>query len=121
MTLGITEVILTGFTSSMHYFSPRNKFKTSILTLQKLVLLPCIRHQMKGEQSNEMRHSSVTNSKSHEVKSTDMHCTLTTNINKCRGEKTTRMKECQIFASAEYSRYQAGVSPERGLELGQTL
>ena len=23
MTLGITEVILTGFTSSMHYFSPR--------------------------------------------------------------------------------------------------
>ena len=33
MTLGITEVILTGFTSSMHYFSPRNKFKTSILTL----------------------------------------------------------------------------------------
>ena len=34
MTLGITEVILTGFTNSMHYFSPRNKFKTSILTLQ---------------------------------------------------------------------------------------
>ena len=34
MTFGITEVILTGFTSSMHYFSPRNKFKTSILTLQ---------------------------------------------------------------------------------------
>ena len=27
MTLGITEVILTGFTSSMHYFSPRSKFK----------------------------------------------------------------------------------------------
>ena len=30
MTLGITEVILTSFT----FFSPRNKFKTSILTLQ---------------------------------------------------------------------------------------
>ena len=42
MTLGITEETLTGFTSSMHYFSPRNKFKTSILTLQQLVLLPCI-------------------------------------------------------------------------------
>ena len=25
ITLGITEVILTGFTSSMHYFSPGNK------------------------------------------------------------------------------------------------
>ena len=27
MTLGITEVILTGFTSSMHYFLPGNKFQ----------------------------------------------------------------------------------------------
>ena len=26
-TLGITEVILMGFTSSMHYFSPGNKFQ----------------------------------------------------------------------------------------------
>ena len=34
MTLGMTEVILRGFTSSTQYFSPRNKFKTSILTLQ---------------------------------------------------------------------------------------
>ena len=30
----VTEVILTGFTSSIHDFSPSNKFKTLILTLQ---------------------------------------------------------------------------------------
>ena len=27
ITLGITDVILTGFTSSMHYFLPGNKFQ----------------------------------------------------------------------------------------------
>ena len=98
ITLGITEVILVG---SMLYFSPGNKLQTSILTLQS-VLLPCFRQQIKGEQSDEIRHSSLINSKPHEVKSTDMHCILTTNINKCRGEKTTRTKECQIFASAMF-------------------
>ena len=30
-------------------------------------------------------------------------------------------KKCQIFASVMYSSYQAGVSPEGGLEVGQTL
>ena len=74
----------------------------SILTLQLSALLPCIRQQIKGEKSDEIRHSSLINSKPHEVKSTDMHCILTTNINKCRGEKTTRTKECQIFASAMF-------------------
>ena len=54
-----------------------------------------------------------------EVKSTDMHGILTTNINKHRGEKKTRRKKCQIFASA--TSYHAGVSPEGGLEVGQTL
>ena len=56
-----------------------------------------------------------------EVKSTDMNGILTTNINKRRGEKKTRRKKCQIFASAMYSSYHAGVSPEVGLEVGQTL
>ena len=51
----------------------------------------------------------------------DMHGILTTNINKRRGEKKTRRKKCQIFASAMYSSYHAGVSPEDGLEVGQTL
>ena len=77
--------------------------QTSILTLQLSFLLPCIRQQIKGEQSDEIRHSSLINSKPHEVKSTDMHRILTTNINKCREEKTTRRKECQIFAWAMYS------------------
>ena len=30
-----------------------------------------------------------------------MRCILTTNINICRGENTTRRKNCQIFASAD--------------------
>ena len=33
-----------------------------------------------------------------------MHCILSTNINICRGENTTRRKRCPIFASAMYSR-----------------
>ena len=38
-------------------------------------------------------------------------------------EKTAKRKKCQIFASAMYSSYQVGVSPEGGLaiEVGQTL
>ena len=75
----------------------------------------------KHEQNDEIRHSSFRSSKPHEVKSTDMRCILTTNINICRGENTTRRKKCQIFASAMYSSYQAGVSPEGGLEVRQTL
>ena len=118
MTLGIT-----GNTHGFHEFYALffAKKQISILTLQYAVLLPCIRQQIKREQSDEMRHSSFINSKPHEVKSTDMHCILTTNINKCRGEKTTRKKEYQIFASAMYSSYQVGVSPEGELEVGQTL
>ena len=63
-----------------------------------------------------IRRSSFISAKPHEVKSTD----ITTIINKCRGEKTTRRKERHIFASAMYYSYQAGVSPEGGLEVGQT-
>ena len=66
----------------------------------------------KHEQNDEIRHSSFRSSNPHEVKSTDMCCILTTNINICRGENTTRRKKCQIFASAMYSSFQAGVSPE---------
>ena len=75
----------------------------------------------KQEQNDEIRHSSFRSSKPHEVKSTDMRCILTTNLNICREENTTTRKKCQIFASAIYSSYQAGVSPEGGLEVGQTL
>ena len=75
----------------------------------------------KHEKNDEIRHSSVRSSKPHEVKSTDMRCILTTNINICREENTTRRKKCQIFTSAMYSSYQVVVSPEGGLEVGQTL
>ena len=120
MTLGITEIILTGFKNSMPYFSPGNKFlnfNSYLTVVGNAVILPCIQQQIKGEQSDEIRHSSFISSTPHEVKSTDMHCILTTNINKCRGENTTRQKTCHIFASAMYPRYQASVSAEGGLEV----
>ena len=37
-----------------------------------------------------------------------------------RGKKDEEEK-CQIFASAMYSSYHAGVSPEGGLDVGQTV
>ena len=107
-----------------HNFSPSNKFKTSILTLQWSVHaftlhLPTLINMNKMMKSATL-HSEVA-IKLHEVKSTNMRCILTTNINICREENTTRRKKCQIFTSAMYSSYQAGVSPEGGLEVGQTL
>ena len=85
----------------MHYFSPGNKFQ--FLSYSSRFFYLAFDNKLKAiEQSDEIRHSSFIHSKPHEVKSTDMHCILTTNINKCRGEKTTRRKECQIFASAMY-------------------
>ena len=104
-----------------HDFSPSNKFKTSILTLRGRFIYLTFANTNKHEQNDEIRHSSFRSSKPHEVKSTDMRCILTTNINICREENTTRRKKCQIFASAMYSSYQASVSPEGGLEVGQTL
>ena len=87
----------------------------------RFIYLTLIANTNKHEQNDEIRHSSFRSSKPHEVKSTDMHCILTTNINICREENMTRRKKCQIFASAMYSSYQAGLSPEGGLEVGQTL
>ena len=58
-------------------------------------------------------HSKVAGrTKLHVVKSTDLHCILNKNINKCRREKTTKRTKCQILPSATYSSYHAGVSPE---------
>ena len=113
----VTEVILTSFTNSNSTIFRR-------VTNLKLQFLPHVVGSFtlhKHEQNDEIRHSSFRSSKPHEVKSTDMRCILTTNINICREGKTTRRKKCQIFASAMYSGYQAGVSPEGGLEVGQTL
>ena len=38
-----------------------------------------------------------------------------------REKNDEQEKKCQIFTSVMYSSYQAGVSPEGGLEVGQTL
>ena len=104
-----------------HDFSPSNYLKLQFLPYSGRFIYLTFANTNKHEQNDEIRHSSFRSSKPHEVKSTDMRCILTTNINICRGENTTRRKKCQIFASAMYSSYQAGVSPEGGLEVGQTL
>ena len=77
-------------------FSPSNKFKTSILTLQLLVHYLTFASTSKHEQNDEIRHFSFRSSKPHEVKSTDMRCILTSNINICRGENTTRRKKWEL-------------------------
>ena len=119
-----------GNTHEFHEF-PANSHSTIFhrVTNLKLQFLPysgrfiylTFANTNKHEQNDEIRHSSFRSSKPHEVKSFDMRCILTTNINICREENTTRRKKCQIFASAMYSSYQAGVSPEGGFEVVQTL
>ena len=84
----------------MHDFSPSNKLKTSILILQKSVLFvftlgsPTLVKVNKAMKSGTLQltlHSKVARrTKPHVVKSTDLHCILNTNINKCRREKLRR-------------------------------
>ena len=104
-----------------HDFSPSNYLKLQFLPYSGRFIYLTFANTNKHEQNDEIWHSSFRSSKPHEVKSTDMRCILTTNINICQEENATRRKKCQIFASAMYSSYQAGVSPEGGLEVGQTL
>ena len=114
----------TGFTNSNSTIFRRvTNLKLQFLTYSCRFIYLTFTNTSKHGQNDEIRHSSFRSSKPHEVKSTDwdMRCILTTNINICRGENTTRRKKCQIFASAMYSSYQAGISPEGGLEVGQTL
>ena len=106
----------------MHDFSPSNKLKTSILILQKSVLFvftlgsPTLVKVNKAMKSGTLQltlHSKVARrTKPYVVKSTDLHCILNTNINKCRREKTTKRTKCQILPSAMYSSHHADVSPE---------
>ena len=80
----------------MHDFSPSSKLKTSILILQKSVLFvftlgsPTLVKVNKAMKSGTLQltlHSKVARrTKPHVVKSTDLHCILNTNINKCRRE-----------------------------------
>ena len=105
-----------------HDFSRVTSLKLQFVPYSCRFIYLTFANTSKHEQNDEIRHSSFRSSKPHEVKSTDMRCILTTNIlNICPEENTTRRKKCQIFALAMYSSYQAGISPEGGLKVGQTL
>ena len=115
-------LILTGFkNSNSTIFRRVTNLKLQFLPYSCRFIYLTFANTSKHELNDAIRHSSFRSSKPHEVKSTDMRCILTTNINICRGENTTRRKKYQIFDLAMYSSYQAGVSPEGGLEEGQTL
>ena len=89
----------------MHYFWPRNKFKLQFLPYSSpFFYLAFDNKSVKGEQSDSSLWwvASRRNwSRLTEVKSTDVHSILTTNINKRRGEKRKRRKKCHIFASVK--------------------
>ena len=76
-----------------HDFSPSNKFKLQFLPYSCRFIYLTFANTSKHEQNDEIRHSSFRSSKPHDVKSTDMRCILTTNINICRGENTTRRQK----------------------------
>ena len=84
----------------MYDFSPSNKLKTSILILQYSVLfvftlgsptLVKVNKAMKSGTLQVTLHSKVARrTKLHVVKSTDLHCILNKNINKCRRRNLRR-------------------------------
>ena len=80
-----------------HDFSPSNYLKLQFLPYSGRFIYCTFANTNKHEQNDEIRHSSFRSSKPHEVKSTDMRCILTTNINICQEENATRRKKCQIF------------------------
>ena len=90
----VTEVILTGFTNSNSAIFRRvTNLKLQFLPYSCWFIYLTFANTSKHEQNDEIRHSSFRSRKPHEVKSTDMRCILTTNINICRGENTTRRKK----------------------------
>ena len=116
-------VILTGFTNSNSTMFRRViNLKLQFLPYSCRFIYLTFANTSKHKQNDEIRHSSFRSSKPpHEVKSTDMRCILTTKINICRGENTTRRKKCQIFASAMYSICQAWCISRRWTRKGINL
>ena len=88
-----------------HDFSQSNKsLKLQFLPYSGWFIYLTFANTNKHEQNDEIRHSSFRSSKPHEVKSTDMRCILTTNINISRGEDTTRSgTNLVIFLGALYA------------------
>ena len=88
----------TGFTNSNSTIFRRvTNLKLQFLPYSCRFIYLTFANTSKHEQNDEIRHSSFRSSKPHEVKSTDMRCILTTNINICRGENTTRRKKGPSF------------------------
>ena len=79
----------------MHYFRRETNLKLQFLPYNRPFFYLTFDNERR---TKRIRHSCLISSKPqelkpHEVKSTDMQCILTTNINKCRGKKTTRRKK----------------------------
>ena len=89
------------FTSSMHDFSPRNKLK---ITVVRAIFYFAFANLALGSKPHEAACSKSR------VESTDLHCILTTNINKCRGGERRRGKNDR--SSPRQSVFQL---PRRGL------
>ena len=92
------------FTSSMHDFSPRNKLK---ITVVGAIFYFAFANLALGNKPHEAACSKSR------VESTDLHCILTTNINKCRGGRGKNDEEEKMpdrRLAKVYSSYHAGVS-----------
>ena len=94
------------FTSSMHDFSPRNKLK---ITVVRAIFYFAFANLALGSKPHEAACSKSR------VESTDLHCILTTNINKCRrggggGGNDEEEKMTDRRLGKVYSSYHAGVS-----------
>ena len=86
------EVILTGFTKSVHYFRWETNLKLQFLPHNSPFFYLAFNNELKANKANRALFFHIKSRQPHElkpreVKSTDMQCILTTNINKCRGEK----------------------------------
>ena len=92
MTLG-REVIFTGYYEFCAIFRRDTNLKLQFLPYSSPFFYLAFDNKLKASKANPALF--FKSSKPHdEVKSTDMHCIRTTNLNKCRGKKTTRKKKC---------------------------
>ena len=78
--------------SSVHYFLRETNLKLQFLPYSSPFFYLAFDNELKANKANPALL--FISSKPHEVKSTDMHCILTTNtINKCRGKKNVEKEK----------------------------
>ena len=87
------------FTSSMYDFLPRNKLK---ITVVGAIFYFAFANLALGSKPHEAACSKSR------VESTDLHCILTTNINKCRGGGGKRRRGKNARSSPRQSVFQLG-------------